>query len=584
MKAKYLVYTSLCILLAGCAKTPSNIPGENVPSGSGLDGLPSSAILRSVTLTTDKAAYTPGESVTFTVDKSQSMAVRYWHLGTLLSENILQDGTSWTWTPPSEDFRGYYVELVGKNSAGELKTVGSTAVDVSGDWTRFPRYGFLSKFGDMAPSQIRSVVENLKNFHINGLQYYDWMYDHHHPLAGTPEKPDTDWPTIIGDIATKSTVEGYIGTAHEYGIASMFYDLCYGALEWASSDGVDEQWYAFKDKSHSSRDYHPLSAPFRSNIYLVDPGNSGWLDYFSARAGEVYSVYDFDGFHIDQLGNRGRLYRYDGSEINMPEGYGKFIAAMKAAQPSKKLAFNAVSRYGQSAIAAAPSDFLYNEVWTTGYSELETIMQENHKLAPSKNTVLAAYMNYKQKGKFNTASVLLADAVIFALGGSHLELGEHMLCNEYFPDASMEMDADLKKALPAYYDFLTGYENVLRGGAERKKLSVTSSGVKMDEWGPSKGAVNYLSLEQDGKLIVHLLNFSDAAHLDWRDDARTQKEPSQIASFDISIRTTRPVTKVWAASPDIDGGVPREVSFSASGASLTINVPGLKYWTMIVVE
>lgn len=583
MKIKHLIAAALCILLAGCTK-PSQQEGTPDGASSVLDKLPETAVLRTVTVRTDKAAYAPGETVTFTSNRSQSMAVRYWHLGTLLEEALLEDPSTWTWTPPANDFKGYYVELVGKSGEGEVKTVGSVAVDVSSDWTRFPRYGFLSRFGDIAPSQIASVIDNLKNYHINGIQYYDWMYDHHHPLAGTPASPDSDWPSIIGDMCQKSTVEGYIAEAHRVGIASMFYDLCYGALEWAEKDGVDPTWYLFKDKNHSSRDYHPLSAPFRSNIYLVDPGNEGWLDYFADRVDEVYEVFDFDGFHIDQLGGRGNRYNYAGSQVNVPEGYGKFLSAMKKAQPGKKLAFNAVSRYGQANIAAAPSDFLYNEVWDTKFTDLNRVIEENHRLAPEKNMVLAAYMNYKQKGKFNTPAVLLTDAVLFAMGGSHLELGEHMLCNEYFPDNSMTMDNALEKALPAYYDFLTGYENILRDGAEPYKLNVSGAGVTLAEYGPVKGCVNYYVTQKNDQLVIHLLNFTDAAHLDWRDDDRTQKEPAQIGSFTISVRSSRTVNRVWVASPDIDGGTPKAADYKAGGSSITVTVPSLKYWTMIVIE
>ena len=574
---------SVCIL-AGCTQTPPG-GGEDTPSGGGgFEALGTSALLRQMSVHTDKARYAPGEQVVFTADREQSVGVRYWHLGEVVEEKVLESSTSWTWTPPSTDFQGYYVELVGKNPDGELKTVGCTAVDVSSDWTRFPRYGFLSSFGNMAASQIDAVLSNLKNHHINGLQYYDWLYDHHHPLAGTPAKPDEDWPSLIGHTWYLSTVRGYISKAHEYGIASMWYDLCYGVLEWGARDGVDEKWYAFLDQGHSKKDYHALSAPFRSSIYLVDPGNSGWLDYFAAREGEVYDVFDFDGFHIDQLGDRGAHYTYDGNRIDMTGGYGKFISAMKKSQPSKKLAFNAVGRYGQSSIAAAPTDFLYNEVWNTSFSELKTTMDENRALAPSKNTVMAAYMNYKQSGKFNTPSVLLADAVMFALGGSHLELGEHMLCNEYFPDASMAMDVTLTKAIQSYYDFLTGYENLLRDGAEPAKLTVNADKVNFSDYGPNKGSVNCYATKLGDRLILHLLNFTDAVHLDWRDDGRTQKEPALMEPFTIVIRSGRTVKNVWAASPDIDGGVPQKVDWKASGMSITVTVPSLKYWTMIVIE
>ena len=102
-------------------------------------------------------------------------------------------------------------------------------------------------FGDIPASKMESVLANLRNYHINGLQYYDWLYDHHHPLAGTPSKPDSEWPSLIGTTVQLATVKGYIEKAHTLGIASMWYDLCYGALSWAADDGVDEKWYAFKD-------------------------------------------------------------------------------------------------------------------------------------------------------------------------------------------------------------------------------------------------------------------------------------------------------------------------------------------------
>ena len=79
--------------------------------------------------------------------------IRYRHLGENLGEQAAT-GTSWTWTAPDEDFTGYLVEVYQKSSEGEtiLATIG---VDVSSDWTRFPRYGFLSSFRRDAPERHR---------------------------------------------------------------------------------------------------------------------------------------------------------------------------------------------------------------------------------------------------------------------------------------------------------------------------------------------------------------------------------------------------------------------------------------------
>ena len=94
---------------------------------------------------------------------------------------------------------------------------------------------------------------------------------------------------------------------------------------------------------------------------------------------------------------------------------------------------------------------------------MENYEYSNYEL----NTVLAAYLNYEaQEGEFNTPSVLMADAVIFAFGGAHLELGEHMLSSEYFPSTKLSVSSELESKLLEYYDFLTAYQNVLRDGGD----------------------------------------------------------------------------------------------------------------------
>lgn len=558
------------------------------PSGpAGRDGNPPPAnrLFPEVTVTTDKAAYAPGSPVVFSADRNLGgLGVRYWHLGRVIRAEGLPEGTSWTWTPPRKDFQGYCVEIVGRDAGGALRTVGSVAVDVSSDWTRFPRYGFLSEFGGVDAARRASVIGELNRFHINGIQYYDWMHDHHRPLAGTVERPAAEWPNIIGARCEKEVVQGYIEEARKRNIASMFYDLCLGVLAWAEEDGVSPSWSIYKDASLRERDVHSLSAPFRSGIFLVDPGNEGWLDYFAEQVDGVYAVYGFDGFHIDQLGDRGPRFAADGARVDLPAGYGKFLGKMKRAQPGKKLAFNAVDRHGQAAIAAAPSDFLYNEVWRTGFGEIASILEENRSLAPGKNTVLAAYVNYKQSGTFNTPAVLLADAVIFALGGSHLELGEHMLCNEYFPDDALRMPPGLHGAMVRYYDFLVAYENLLRDGAERIFPALSGGAVELAAWGPVQGCVNHVAFRAEGKIVIHLLNFAGATHLDWRDDRHDQAVPPVFKNFGLAVRTFNRPARVWMASPDIDGGVPRRVEWTFSGTKTDITVPSLCYWTMIVIE
>lgn len=585
MKIIGLLFAALMSVatVSGC-KGPDT---DDTQQGGGNQG---TTILRKVEVTTDKAIYAPGQTVNFSLDKSvKSAIVRYYHLSEVIKEEKISS-KEWSWTPPTEDFKGYMVVLYGKDSEGKERRIGSTAVDVSSTWTRFPRYGFLANFGSRSTDASWEIVENLKRYHINGLQFYDWHYDHHKPLAGTPEAPESEWPDIIGRIVQKQTVEDYIAAAHNYGMAAMWYDLCYGALEWAEEDGASWEWGLYKDRKHSDIDYHPLDS-FRSHIYLMDPNNDEWLDYFSEQAKDVYEVFDFDGFHIDQLGGRGTRYDYDGNKVDVPAGYGKFIERMKREMPDKLLAFNAVSRYGQNYIAAAPTDFLYNEVWDTPFTELKRVIDENNSYAEGrKNTILAAYMNYRmepKKGYFNDAAVLLTDAVIFALGGAHLELGEHMLCSEYFPNTDIVMSSTLKDDLVWYYDFLVGYENLLRDGVDYANISVTSrtGDVSLCEWAPQKGSVLYIAKKNADCDIIHLLNFRDATHLNWRDDEGNQAEPKELTNISLRVKSTRQVTKAWVASPDVDGGAPQAVEVgSAVAGYVNVTIPSLKYWTMLVLE
>jgi len=407
-----------------------------------------------VTIATDKAAYNSGDEVTFTIDNSvlpTSTKVRYKYLNTVLSE-VAVTGSTWKWKSPATDYRGYIAEVFA--TTNNTETIYATiGVDVSSDWKKFPRYGFLSKFPQLSDTEVNGVISNLNRYHINGLQFYDWHNKHHKPLPMTGSTPATTWKDIINRDIYFSTVQKYITSAHSYNMKAMFYNLVYGAWDNAEADGVQKEWYVFTDITHMNQDFHPLSAPFLSNIYLLDPSNPAWQQYLINENKKVYQFLDFDGFHMDQLGDRGARYKYDGTFLNLSLTYKPFIDAVKADEPQKDIVMNAVSQYGQKGIAESSADFLYTEVWSpfNSYSDLTNLIQQNNTFSNnSKNTVLAAYMNYdlaNNKGYFNTPSVLMTNAVIFAFGAAHLELGEHMLGKEYFPNSNLSMKDDLKSAL-----------------------------------------------------------------------------------------------------------------------------------------
>ena len=537
--------------------------------------------------TKDKAKYNPGEEVHFSINGTPSnTVVRYKYLGEVLSEEAL-NSTSWTWMPPADDFRGYMVELV-KTTGSENTILGTLAVDVSSDWTKFPRYGFLSQFGNISEAEMASTLNNLKNYHINGLQYYDWHNKHHMPLPLNEDGSVAEsWQDLFNRDIYLNTVENYLTQAKERNMASMFYNLLFGVWNPEAGDGVSDQWLLYKDRLHKNVDKHGLGD--LGDILIADPSNEAWQNYIFDQTDIVYQNLDFSGWHLDQLGNRGMVYDYTGYETSLPEAYQDFLINLNQEYPDKKMVLNAVDQFGQKKILQAPVDFAYTEVWSRyQYQDLVNIILENYEYSNGElNTVLAAYMNYNsQNGSFNTPSVLMTDAVIFAFGGAHLELGEHMLSNEYFPNSKLSVEPKLKTSLLEYYDFMTAYENLLRDGGSFSNPQLTSEDkdVKINAWPPVYGQVATVGKSFDDKQTIQLLNFDGVSTLQWRDDEKIQEQPRVKSDFEVSIATSKPVSKVWFASADINGGASQELEFTQNGSEITVKVPYLKYWSMLVLE
>ena len=576
---KNMILSVLLVSLMSCnIIEPSNNPityGENYTA---------------VQLSTNKAAYMPDETVEFTLSQLpvEGAMIRYRHLDQTLAEQPLTS-LRWTWTTPATDYTGYLVDIYKGGSV-----YGSIAVDVSSTPEKFVRNGFLSSYGKLSDKEIRSVMDNLNRYHINYVQFQDWHWKHHHPLAGTVATPMDEWTDIISRVCYRSSVEGYISAAHERNMKCLFYNLIYGALDDAEEDGVSRTWYLFKDRQHTDPDFHPLGSPFKSAIYLTNPNNTAWQDYLLARNDEVYAVFDFDGWQIDQLGVRGADYDYDGNPVNVAEGFAPMINRSKEAQPTKSIVMNAVGQYGQQdAIATAPVDFLYTEVWdkpANGFQVLSDIITNNDRWSDGKKTVLAAYMDYDHgaagRGYFNSPGVIMATAAANAWGGTMLQLGEHMLCNEYFPDNNLTMHGDLYRAMIAYYDFITAYENLLRDGGEWFGVDIHSldGQCAFNQWPPVIGQVSAIGKAQDSRDIVQLLSYRNAVHLDWSDSKATQGEPDMLNDLLISVPVKKQPKTVYAATPDHQHGVAQTLDFNYADGAVSISVPALKYWTMIVIE
>ena len=198
MKRMSLIY----ILFAALVISSCNIIApDNDPVTYGESYIPN-------LLSTDKAAYKPGEKVTFSLNSMPegAVTVRYTHLGKTLKQESLSS-REWTWQPPAEDFQGYMAELH-TTVNGRDEVISAVGIDVSSEPSRFPRNGFLSTYGDMSSSEIATVLNDLNRYHINYVQFQDWHWKHHHPLAGSATQPMDVWTDISGLAGLDLLIDG----------------------------------------------------------------------------------------------------------------------------------------------------------------------------------------------------------------------------------------------------------------------------------------------------------------------------------------------------------------------------------------
>lgn len=185
-----------------------------------------------VDMTTDKACYIPGQSVVFVLSGNvpANTMVRYRHGSVILETHKLSDVMSdnkWSWTPPMTDYQGYLVEVYTETN-DQSTILGTVAVDVSSDWKRFPRYGFVADFDNAGGSidknaNIKNEMAYLNRLHINGVQFQDWQWMHHKPVKLDAHGSLIPW---YQDISNRwvgvEFVKNYIAEQHKYGMKSIF--------------------------------------------------------------------------------------------------------------------------------------------------------------------------------------------------------------------------------------------------------------------------------------------------------------------------------------------------------------------------
>lgn len=384
---------------------------------------------------TDKAMYNPGDTVTITVAINNPGATS---VTTALNTNIYQlESSMWTnstnvtvpanttvnqnitWTAPAANYRGYLVKV--DLADGVYKT---TAVDVSSDISRYPRYGFSCDFpqGETNTESQNLINEIVQDYHINLVQYYDWMWRHE---KNFPSDTATSWQDLFGNTISKTSIQQRIDAGHAKNQKALAYQMAYMAREGYENYGVSKAWGLYKNKNYTVdfdgsnpstlNNVDQLNFPMEGNpppvLLAMNPQNVNWQNHIINQYKEAVNKLSFDGIQVDQMGNFwGNINKYDyfGNYVDLGKTFSSLInntkSQLTANNPNKNIVtMNAVNGAVPTTdtfsswdiIKNANTTFNFSEIWENSptYNSLKNFIDWQKKNDGGKAIVLAAYMN-----------------------------------------------------------------------------------------------------------------------------------------------------------------------------------------------
>ena len=199
---------------------------------------------------------------------------------------------------PGDDFTGYFVEATfTPDGSTSSQGYGSSAIDISSTWVHYPRYGYISEFFDgQTGGRDQQIIDTLtREFHINGMQYYDWQYRHDTPITPNGDSTWTDWRESL--TISKAVLQDLIQKGHDRGAAAMPYMTMYAGLVNYQDHGVSQSWGLF---SSSGEQFN-----FINKFFAFNPMNVDWQNFMLPQYSRTLSFLNWDGVHLDTYGTMG---------------------------------------------------------------------------------------------------------------------------------------------------------------------------------------------------------------------------------------------------------------------------------------
>lgn len=553
---------------------------------------------------------------------------------------------------------GYLVTISVNDKSGSTLSSKHAGLSVEDDWTVFPRYGIVAGSPTDQNSILvknleayRKELELMKSMNINSYFFYDAYNEATDPFPEGVDSFVQKWNTWSHTQVDTKAVKELVDQVHKSGAVAMLYNMI-SADSNPKNPALPIAALAYNFYDSFGKKGEPMTYTIGDNPTQVyyDPANPDWQKYIAGVMKSAMDRMGFDGWQGDTIGdNRVTDYEHRNSTDEadshmMSDSYASFINAMKDLIGEKYyITINDVNGGNDDKLAKARQDVVYNELWTNGGSVIPGRMQVAYgdlkaridmvRNKTGKSLIVGAYMeepgiDYTVPGgkatngagkdalagkPLQADATLLVDATVAAAGGYHMSIAAlananaalNVLQSAYYPTQYLSVAKDTIRKLYNYQQFITAYENLLRGeGVTNSTQSVSTKNaageiLSKDALGATGDQVWTFAKSGKGFSTVQMINMM-GINAGWHNEEGYADNKTPDAQENLTVRLSlagktaqeaaKIANQVYVTSPD-DWATSSMKKAQASLETdengqpvLVISVPKLTLWDMLYIK
>ena len=553
---------------------------------------------------------------------------------------------------------GYLVTISVNDKLGKTLTSKRVGLSVEDDWTVFPRYGIVAGSPTDQNSILvknlkayRKELELMKSMNINSYFFYDAYSEATNPFPKGVDSFVQKWNTWSHTQVDTKAVKELVDQVHKSGAVAMLYNMI-SADSNPKNPALPLAALVYNFYDSFGKKGEPMTYTIGDNPTQVyyDPANPDWQKYIAGVMKSAMDRMGFDGWQGDTIGdNRVTDYehRHSTDEADshmMSDSYASFINAMKdLIGENYYITINDVNGGNDDKLAKSRQDVVYNELWTNGGSVLPGRMQVAYgdlkaridmvRNKTGKSLIVGAYMeepgiDYTVSGgkatngagkdalagkPLQTDATLLVDATVAAAGGYHMSIAAlananaalNVLQSAYYPTQYLSVAKDAIRKLYNYQQFITAYENLLRGeGVTNSTQAVSTKNaagdiLSKDALGVTGNQVWTFAKSGKGFSTVQMINMM-GINAGWHNEEGYADNKTPDAQENLTVRlnlagktaqeAAKIANQVYVTSPD-DWATSSMKKAQASLETddngqpvLVISVPKLTLWNMLYIK